>query len=338
MRSMISTIRQHLRRRRLRQALRSRAPLAGRFQQRHAVAVGVLGEPVDRLAADAARRRVDRPLERHVVARVVDQLAVGEHVLDFLAGVELLPADHLVRHAGRAAAPAPARATGRSRDRRSRSRSACAGPPRSRCESARRCRPLRDPGRRTRPAAPARLRRSRSTAPSACGAGCGRSARRRRAGSASCCGSSAPAARSRTLGIVVLELEDVVEVGPAPAVDRLVRIARDRQVRIVDRQRPQDHVLRPVRVLVLVDQHVAIPLVELGADLRRARTAAARRAAAGRRSRRPTRPAAAPDTPDRPRPRRGSACCPARGSYWSARDQLVLGRADRLGEPVGRDS
>ena len=49
---------------------------AGRFQQRQAVAIGVLGEPLDRLAADAARRRVHRPLERHVVARIVDQLAV----------------------------------------------------------------------------------------------------------------------------------------------------------------------------------------------------------------------------------------------------------------------
>ena len=81
----------------------------GRFQQRHAMEVGVLVEPVDRLLADAARRRVDRPLERHVVARVVHELAVGQHVLDFLARVELLAADHLVRHARRRSACSTAR-------------------------------------------------------------------------------------------------------------------------------------------------------------------------------------------------------------------------------------
>ena len=85
----------------------------GRFQQRHAVPIGMFVEPVDRLLADAARRRVDGPLEGDVVARIVHELAVGEHVLDFLAGVKLLAANHLVRHAAPAAAPARCRATAR---------------------------------------------------------------------------------------------------------------------------------------------------------------------------------------------------------------------------------
>ena len=179
---------------------RSAPRRAGRFQQRQAVAIGVLGEPLDRLAADAARRRVDRPLERHVVARIVDQLAVRQHVLDFLAGVELLAADHLVRHAGRAQ-----RLLERPRQRvhAVEDREVARLAPAARDRGANLLgdvAPPRGPDRRTRPAAPARRRRSRSTAPSACGAGCGRSARRRRAGSASCCGSSAPAARSCTFG------------------------------------------------------------------------------------------------------------------------------------------
>ena len=55
---------------------------------------------------------------------------------------------------------------------------------------------------------------------------------------------------------VVLEVEDVAQVGAAPLVDRLVGIADDREV-AMDLGEPADQqVLRPVRVLVLVDHHV----------------------------------------------------------------------------------
>ena len=49
---------------------------------------------------------------------------------------------------------------------------------------------------------------------------------------------------------------------PAPAVDRLVGITRRAQVRFELRQRRDDLVLRFVRVLILIDQDEAEPLVE----------------------------------------------------------------------------
>ena len=39
--------------------------------------------------ADSARRRVDDPQQRHVVPRIVQQVQVGQNVLDFLALEEL---------------------------------------------------------------------------------------------------------------------------------------------------------------------------------------------------------------------------------------------------------
>ncbi len=63
---------------------------------------------------------------------------------------------------------------------------------------------------------------------------------------------------------ILLELQDVAQVRAPPAVDRLVGVARHRQIRMVDRQRPHDGVLGQVGVLVFVDQDVAVPLVELG--------------------------------------------------------------------------
>ncbi len=62
-------------------------------------AVGMVGQPLDRRLADAPRRRVDDPQQRHVVLRVVQQVQVGQNVLDLLALEELEPVDHLVGHA-----------------------------------------------------------------------------------------------------------------------------------------------------------------------------------------------------------------------------------------------
>ena len=62
-------------------------------------AVGVSEQMGDRAFADAARRRVDHAEEGHVVARVVQQVQVREHVLDFFALVELDAVDHLVGNA-----------------------------------------------------------------------------------------------------------------------------------------------------------------------------------------------------------------------------------------------
>ena len=67
---------------------------------------------------------------------------------------------------------------------------------------------------------------------------------------------------------VALEIEDVADVGAAPAVDRLVGIADDAQVRIIHRQAAGDGVLGLVRVLIFVDEDIAKAGVELGAQLR----------------------------------------------------------------------
>ena len=59
---------------------------------------------------------------------------------------------------------------------------------------------------------------------------------------------------------VVVEAEDLPDVGAAPAVDRLVVVAHHAHVAVLAADEPHDLVLRVVRVLVLVDQHVAVAL------------------------------------------------------------------------------
>ena len=57
----------------------------------------------------------------------------------------------------------------------------------------------------------------------------------------------------RRFGKVLLEVEDVAQVGAAPLVDRLIGIADDAEVAVGFGEPPDQQVLRPVRVLVLVD-------------------------------------------------------------------------------------
>ena len=65
----------------------------------------------------------------------------------------------------------------------------------------------------------------------------------------------------------MLEIEDVAQVGAAPFVDGLIRIADDRQVPVDLGEPPDEEVLRPVRVLVLVDHDVLELVRILGAHL-----------------------------------------------------------------------
>ena len=67
---------------------------------------------------------------------------------------------------------------------------------------------------------------------------------------------------------IALETQDVVHLGPAPAVDRLVVVADAAQVLPTLRQQPQPEVLRDVGVLVLVDQDVFEPIMEIGQHVR----------------------------------------------------------------------
>ena len=73
----------------------------------------------------------------------------------------------------------------------------------------------------------------------------------------------------RRVGVVPLEVEDVPDVGATPAVDRLVVVADDREVAVLRRERPDPQILRPVRVLVLVDVEVAPPILVPGQRLGR---------------------------------------------------------------------
>jgi hypothetical protein len=59
-------------------------------------------------------------------------------------------------------------------------------------------------------------------------------------------------------GEVVLELEDVAHVGAAPAVDGLVVVADDAEVLVLLAEGADERELRAVRVLVLVDEDVAV--------------------------------------------------------------------------------
>ena len=56
--------------------------------------------------------------------------------------------------------------------------------------------------------------------------------------------------------VIVLELQDVADVGAAPGIDGLVVVAHHHDVSAEPRQKRRDGVLGPVRVLVLIHQHV----------------------------------------------------------------------------------
>ena len=71
-----------------------------------------------------------------------------------------------------------------------------------------------------------------------------------------------PAARE-----VFLELEDVREVRAAPSVNRLIGVAGDAEVGVLDRERPDDRVLGQVGILIFINQHILEPSIELGADV-----------------------------------------------------------------------
>jgi len=67
------------------------------------------------------------------------------------------------------------------------------------------------------------------------------------------------------VGVVLAKVEDVTHVRAAETVDRLVVVADHHHVAVLGRQLVDQHVLRAVGVLVLVDEHVAetiAPLVE----------------------------------------------------------------------------
>ncbi len=67
---------------------------------------------------------------------------------------------------------------------------------------------------------------------------------------------------------IPLEPQDVVHLGPAPAIDRLVVIAHAAHVAMALRQQPQPQILRDIGVLILVHQDVFEPRVIVRQDIR----------------------------------------------------------------------
>ena len=87
-------------------------------------------------------------------------------------------------------------------------------------------------------------------------------------------------------GEVVLEAQDVVDLGAAPAIDRLVVVADAGDVAAALREQAQPQILRDVGVLVLVDEDVLEALLVGPQHVRDARGRGAGTRAAGRRNRR----------------------------------------------------
>ena len=71
----------------------------------------------------------------------------------------------------------------------------------------------------------------------------------------------------RGVGVVVLEVEQVLDRGPAPRVHALVGVAHHAQVPVLGGEQVHQVVLGAVRVLVLVDQDVPEPLLVVLEDL-----------------------------------------------------------------------
>ena len=67
---------------------------------------------------------------------------------------------------------------------------------------------------------------------------------------------------------ILLEAQDVADLGPAPAVDRLVVVADAGDVLVAGGEQPQPEILGDVGVLVLVDQDRAEPLLVARQQLR----------------------------------------------------------------------
>ena len=234
--------------------------------------LGANGLGIDRLQAvhhalaDAARRHVDHPPQAHVVVRVDDELEVGERVLDFLALVEADAADDLVgnalahqrvfdgsrlrvdpvEHGDRAVDVLGARLLQRADDEVGFLELVVAA--------------VGDDARTALAVGPQPLVLAVAVLADDGAGGVEDDLRR-----------AVVLLQPDGCGLreVALEVEDVAEVGAAPLVDRLIRIADDGEVAVDFGQAANQHVLRPVRVLVLVDHDVAeLARVELARLLR----------------------------------------------------------------------
>ena len=75
-----------------------------------------------------------------------------------------------------------------------------------------------------------------------------------------------PERNHRRPGVVLLEVENVPDVRTPPGIDRLIGVADDEDVPVTAGDRIRDHELRMIRVLILVDQHVAESFLQRAAN------------------------------------------------------------------------
>ena len=269
---------------------RSRLQLVGldeearRFHHRHARRAGVVVQKLDRRVAEAAFGHVDDALESEIVGWLIDATQIGEGVADLGALVEARSADDPIGHAERHKPVLDfAHLGGDANEDRDLGERMLLGVQRLDLLADEARLFLGIPGAGDRDLFAGLVFRAQRLAETALvlgdEAGGGRQDMR---------GGAIVALQPdhRRAGKIVLEAEDVVDLGAAPAIDRLVVVADAAEVLARLRQQPQPEILGDVGVLVLVDQHVAEAVLVLlrGCPDARARDAGIR--AGDRRNRR----------------------------------------------------
>ena len=219
--------------------------------------------------ADAAARHVDDPLEGEVVGRLRGGAQIGEGVADFLALVEARAADDAIVEAERdeALLEGAHLERGAHEDGDVVERvAACAAAARS----PRRWRGLPPPSPRPRRGGPARASGSLAVGEQRLAEPAFIVGDEMRGGGEDRAGRAVVALEPDHLraGEVVLEAEDVVDLGAAPAIDRLVVVADAADVLARLGEEAQPEILRDIGVLILVDQHVAELAVIVGEHVR----------------------------------------------------------------------
>src|SRR5262249_48240182 len=69
------------------------------------------------------------------------------------------------------------------------------------------------------------------------------------------------------VGEIAFEVENVPNIGSAPAIDRLIGVADDAEIGIIDRQTTNDCILGKIGVLIFIDQDKAVTRIQVGTQL-----------------------------------------------------------------------
>ncbi len=240
--------------------------LAGGAEQRHAAVAGEAVDAFDAGVAQAALRNVDNAFELEVVRRVVRHPEIGQRVLHFGALIKARAADDAIGQPGRDEAVFEGAHLERGADEDRDLVQSMAG----------RALLLDDPYNRAClflvvPHA------HDGDFVAALAVGEERLAEAALVGGDEARGGRQNVARRAVVplqahdlgtGEIVFETQDVVHLGAAPAVDRLIVIADAADVRRALGQQAQPQVLDDVCVLILVDQDVAETAMVVGEDVR----------------------------------------------------------------------